>query len=415
MDRKKLLRSIVWSNLFLGNCLFHTRTQATDDEVTDDFLRHVSDESPENVKYLRREITEFGEPKDKLYWAIRFENMPIIEHLLQKGVDLNRVIPPSRAQHENEGETPLEQAIGNPRLVKLFLNHGANPNLKRIDQYGDEITPLGKAVKEGEVKTVKLLLKRKANPHWKDLQNRTLLHEAISRSCISRRAMSIVKTLLDLGLDPNGRDDADRVPLTGLMESILMDTDIRHYRTCELDELEYEGLSQDLIHGHKGSIESISQDISCSLQILKLFVNRSADINAQDNEGNTLLHWAIPFTWHDKEIPTRLYSLNTHPNLELFQTLIELGADVNLPNNAGDTPLDLLIQRKEELCYDNDALANEYDRIIEFLRENGAIAGHPEDEIESQPQEKNETEDESEKEEKTEDSEIEDEAEDSEN
>jgi hypothetical protein len=247
MDGKKLLRNAVVGNLFLGNCLFGSETQATDDEVTDDFLSNVSGESPNDVKHLKHEITEMGRSKNKLYWALRFENIPAIEHLLEKGVALNRVIPLSRAQHENEGETPLEQAIGNPRIVKLLLKHGADPNLKRIDEYGDEITPLGKAVKAGEVRTVKLLLKRGADHHWKDLQNCTLLHMAISRSCTPRRAMPIVKILLDLGLDPNGRDNAGQVPLTGLMHSILSDTDIRSYRIYELDELAREELSQDLI------------------------------------------------------------------------------------------------------------------------------------------------------------------------
>ncbi|MDR1366883.1 MAG: ankyrin repeat domain-containing protein [Puniceicoccales bacterium] len=403
MDEKKILKNIVIGSLFFGNCLSCAQTQAANDEVTKDFLSLVSGESPRNAEWLMHEITELGKPNHPLYWAIRFGNIPIIESLLP-GIDLNRVIPPSRAQHENEGETPLEQAIGDLEIVELLLNNGANPNLKRIDEYGNEITPLGKAVEAGAVSVVKLLLKQGANPHWKDLRNRTLLHMAMSFPFIPRDAIQMVKLFWDLGLDPNGKDDAGQVPLIELMRTILIDTDIRHYRICELDELEHEELSQKQIQDRQQSIESISQDLSCYCQILKLFVDRGADINAQNNKGNTLLHRAIPFTWHDKEIPTQIYILNTHPNLELFQTLIELGADINLPNNAEKTPLDLLLQRKEELCHNDKKLQDEYDEAIAFLREHGATEG--------QPREKSEAEDESEDEEKSEEIAAEDKAKD---
>ncbi|MDR0740957.1 MAG: hypothetical protein LBF34_04600, partial [Puniceicoccales bacterium] len=85
-----------------------------------------------------------------------------------------------------------------------------------------------------------------------------------------------------------------------------------------------------------------------------------------------------------------------HPNLELFETLIELGADVNIPNHEGKTPLDLLLQRKEELLVGDEALTNEYDQAIALLREHGAVEGHLKYETESQPEENSEDEDETE-------------------
>ncbi|MDR0740641.1 MAG: ankyrin repeat domain-containing protein, partial [Puniceicoccales bacterium] len=386
MNGKRLLKSIVWSNLLYGSCLSCAQTQVTNDEVTKNFLSLVTGESLRNVKYHMHEITEWGEPNNKLYWAIRFNNVPVIKRLLKKSIDLNHIIPSSHAQYENEGETPLEQAIGNPKLVKLFLNHGADPNLKRINKYGHEIIPLGEAVEAGAVETVKLLLSRGADPHWKDLQNRTLLHIAISDFCTSSNSLQIAELLLDQGIDPNSKDNAGRVPLAKLMCHILSETDAYHSYVWEMEllldqidlhsrdkigqvpltrlmshmlsekdayphhvwEMEHQALCRYQICRRRELIERTSQGINCCFQIIKLFVDRSADINIQDNEGNTLLHWAIPFTWQDEKIPTLLHSRNIHPNLELFETLIELGADVNIPNHEGKTPLDLLLQRKEE-------------------------------------------------------------------
>jgi ankyrin repeat protein len=361
-------------------------------------------------------------------------NVPVIKRLLKKDIDLNRVIPSSLARHENEGKTPLEQAasLGNRKIVKLLLSHGADPNFKRINEYDNEITPLRKAVGAGAVEVVKLLLKEGADPHWKDLQNRTLLHMAISNFCTSSNLLPITKLFLDQGIDPNSKDDAGQVPLTKLMCRILSETDAYHSYVREMEllldhinphsrdvgqvpltrlmfhmllekdayphhvwEMEHEALSRYQICNRKESIERISQNISRCLQILKLFVDCGADINAQDNQKNTLLHWAIPAISHAKENPTQIYHLHIHPNLELFKTLIALGADVNLPNNAGETPLDLLLQRKKELPVDDETLANEYDQIIALLLEHGA-EGYLRDETISQSLEKSEDENETE-------------------
>jgi ankyrin repeat protein len=352
-----VLKNMGWRSFFLGSYVFCANTWATNNEVDN--------------------------PKHEL--AMRFGNVPV-KRLFGESIAPNSVIPLSCAQHKNEGEMPQGQAITSWHLeiVKLLLDHGIDLNCKRIDQYGHEITPLEEAVKAGDAKTVRLLLEHGADPHWKDLRSRTLLHVVTADVRIPRHAMQIVEILLDQGLDPNSRNDEGQVPLVGVMHNILSETDIRHYF---IEESKRAVLHQNQNQNRKKSIKSISKDINCWLQILKLFVNRGSDINAQDNRGNTLLHWAIPFTGHDQKIPTLAHHMHTHSNLKLLKTLIELGADINLPDNAGKTPLDLTFLRKQELCHNDATLTNEYDRMIAFLRKHGAVEGQLGDEVESQSHE----------------------------
>jgi hypothetical protein len=65
----------------------------------------------------------------------------------------------------------------------------------------------------------------------------------------------------------------------------------------------------------------------------------------------------------------------------------------------------LVRQEKERLHHEKEIISAQYDRIITFLREHGAMKGQPQEKSETEKEEK--TEDESEKEEKTEDSEVE--------
>jgi ankyrin repeat protein len=383
MDGKKLLKNILWKSSFLGSFLFFTAVQAASIKVNDRFWTRDIGLRPGEVKSLNSEVRERGGPNNKLYWAIWFDNVALTKRLLEKGADPNRVIPPSRVPgnrrpRKNEGKTPLEHAAssGNPRIVKLLLKHGADINRKRIGEYDKETTPLREAVEMGKVNVVKLLLERGANPHWKDLQNRTLLHTAVSIFREARDSMLIVELLLDQGIDPNSKSDSGRVPLIGLMHQILSETSIYHQRIWEMNEAS----SRSQIRGRRESLERISRDIDRCFQILELFVNRGADINACDNNGNTLLHWAIPSIWH------------TNPNLELFKKLIEFGIDANRANDDGETPLDLLLRRKEELCHNDKKLQNEYDEAIAFLREHGATEGQPRDEMENQSNEEHEAE-----------------------
>ncbi|MDR1491766.1 MAG: ankyrin repeat domain-containing protein [Planctomycetaceae bacterium] len=59
------------------------------------------------------------------------------------------------------------------------------------------------------------------------------------------------------------------------------------------------------------------------VNVIKLLVNRGADIHLKNTQGATPLYWAAK-----------------NPNLEVVKFLVEQGADIQANDNGGETPLD---------------------------------------------------------------------------
>lgn len=78
-------------------------------------------------------------------------------------------------------------------------------------------------------------------------------------------------------------------------------------------------------------------------EIYKILLENGADVNATNNDGNTLLH-----------------ELAFAPDLEIINLLIENGADVNAINKRGESVFDFMIKKKVD------------NKIIEILKKHGA-------------------------------------------
>jgi ankyrin repeat protein len=258
---------------------------------------------------MKNEITPRKTLENKLLLAIDKKNEKLVEHLLKKGANPNAVRFLIKGEgKEYLGLTALSNAalFGNVKIVRLLLNYGADPNLKtdRSDR------PLHRAV---------------GSAH---------------KSCYK-----IVRLLLNRKADPNARRCGGQTPLMCLVEDILVKT--KYYRSYVKKRVNV-------------AARRTFRDIACRLQILKLLVDHGADINAQDDDGNTILHTAASFGFRKS------------PNLKLFKECIKLGVDVDIPNRNGDTPLDFLLQRKKEIPNGNEALNDEYDKITALFRAHGA-------------------------------------------
>jgi len=122
--------------------------------------------------------------KSPLSVAIDSENLEIIELIVETGVDINSVFIKSVEDDKGAltsyfiekgadvnysgfmGNTPLLYAIGNKNynLVNQLISKGAKINY--FNKYeGSSIPPLTKAVKTKDLKMVKLLVEKGANPH----------------------------------------------------------------------------------------------------------------------------------------------------------------------------------------------------------------------------------------------------------
>jgi len=176
------------------------------------------------------------------------------------------------------------------------------------------VSKLLEATISGDVKSVKKLLKEGADPNVRDEEGRTPLHHAVKDN-----RLDIVKLLVESGADVNAPDNYGLTPL--------------HYA------------------------------VHCGYEKLVDFLLRhGADPNAKDIGGNTPLHISA-FEGHPATIilPLELGSRSEEPEtyMRIAKLLIKSGADVNMKNNGGRTPLHAAV------------LQNRID-IVRLLLESGA-------------------------------------------
>lgn len=134
--------------------------------------------------------------------------------------------------------------------------------------------------------------------------------------------------ILASGVDLNAADDSGRTPLMSLAGSLSMGEEKTERLLALLDRgadpLLKDGLDATVLHW----IEWYPVDADFSAFLDKV-LEAGVDVNEPDGMGDTPLHWVVfPFG-------------NTTNGSALVRCLLDHGADKNIRNAAGATPLDL--------------------------------------------------------------------------
>jgi ankyrin repeat protein len=201
----------------------------------------------------------------------------LVELLLKFGADANK-------QDENN-VTPLHLALRKKwfDIARKLLEHGANPNAKNDQgQITLHLLLQPTYAELGHADLVELL-KRGANVNAQDENSTTPLHLASSIG-----SYPTARELLDRGANPNAQDNQGRTPLQLLLEN--------------------------------------SNNLNGCLDLAGLLLSYGADMNIQDKNNVTALHWATN-RWV----------------LQVAQVLLEHGAQVNMKNDRDQTSLHLLL------------------------------------------------------------------------
>ena len=264
------------------------------------------------------------------------------------GVDIN--------EHNSRGMTPLICAItsNKPEPVKFLIDHGAYINLS--DTSG--ATPLLNAIANYNYDIIKLLINAGADVNICDRFNSSPLYHCVVNSGDlvffndyifkdnkkdkptkkeeedNNNKLEIIGLLIDKGADMNHLNDDGVSPI---LQSII-DNNLHIF-----DLFVKKGFD---INSYIGTAENTPLNI-CIVNKNPLFIDylleKGADINKPDKEG------FLP-----------IYSAIISDNLKLVKDLIEKGVDINGPiNSDNDTPI-------AEAC----KLNREY--IVNYLLEAGA-------------------------------------------
>lgn len=233
-----------------------------------------------------------------LVWAVEAQSEEAVMHLLDAGANPDVLCGDdfpalSRAVRTSRG------TIGVPGIVRLLLDHGADPNIR--DKYGQ--TPLCIAVEESLKHVANDLLDAGANPN-------VLMKSGISLLCMAvsigdEMDNDVVSLLLESGCDPNLVDrDGYTAPYRAVRSRHIQHT----------NELIKYGADPNIATGKMRwtplHFATNAREILCC----SFLCNNGADPNIEDAAGSTPLH--IAFRGRDTEIRHLLLQHGADPNAE---------------------------------------------------------------------------------------------------
>ena len=277
--------------------------------------------------------------------AVQFRRVAVVQELLKAGARIDEM--------DWDGETVLHVAAENGELsiLKMLIRAGADVNrngiltplvwaalrghidiVRELISKGASVNTsmqgygnaLHAAVTSGRTEVVRVLIQAGAHVNDLDGNEETPLNDAVLKGNIT-----IVQELLNAGADVNRTNKNGKIPLAVALEKGYDDiAKLLCNATVGLKPVEKErDLECDLLTAaEKGTIEQVRD-----------LIRQGADVNVQDEYGFTPLISAI---------------INEH--LDICKELVKAGADVNMKSEAGMTALHFLGDRLYSPLSTND-------------------------------------------------------------
>ncbi|MHC1696952.1 MAG: ankyrin repeat domain-containing protein [Geobacteraceae bacterium] len=219
----------------------------------------------------------------------------------------------------------LNQGNGDPKLVKTFIEQGADVNYSDVEY---RITPLHNAVHFGYGEVTKLLLEHGADVNAKNVEGNTPLFAAVHQ-----QHAEITDILIRKGADVNAKNKYGYAPIRAASRT--------------------------------GNSKT-----------LKMLIQGGADVNARDDQGSTPLHVAVAEGNADTvkilidngadidavgafgDAP--IHSAVAYRQIKIVEVLVSEGASLTIRDKRGNTPLDIAEQ-------------NDYAELIAIMKKHRGV------------------------------------------
>ena len=265
--------------------------------------------SPLPLLFLFCSALHAADPLDvSLHKAVLKNDAELVTVLIGQGVSVE--------QRDNDGMTPMFRAAykGYDQIVRLLLAAQADPNAR--DKWDN--TPIFLAAAGGRITTLELLIENGARIDATNAHLENPLYSAVRND-----KASVAQFLLEHGADPNvWAKGTAFAPLH--YAAMRADPDLLEALLAAGSQVNAKGelgatpLHMAAAHGRPSAVDRLSA--------------AGADVNARADTGATPLHYALTFGYTN--VPA------------VISTLLRNGADPNLVDDNGESPMDVAKDKK---------------------------------------------------------------------
>lgn len=278
--------------------------------------------------------------------AIDQRNTKVAEMLINAGANINIA--------DIHNNTPLSLAVekGNIELIKTLIAKGADVNKK--DNFNQSL--LSKALFKGNIDVVRLLLENGVDVNERNEKNETYIFYALSKN-----RTEILKLLIEKGADVNVQSSYRRpfIPNVDVEEpkEILHSTPLQDAMSYGENEETFIILLENGAKIQNLGSFLVATTIRQHIKVLKLLAKRGEDFNEKQGSLSalrvslqfnnpeliqTLIDGGADIDEELSETPLLIYAIKAPASkikTENVELLIENGANVNVKDKNGGTPL----------------------------------------------------------------------------
>lgn len=317
-----------------GNTVLH-KEAALNDKSLAIFLMEIG---------VNPAITDFS-GKNFLYYALEkgIESLDVLEKALELGCDINcksdsgKTLIHASVEYyiAAKGDKALKEA--HFAMIKQLLEK--NIAINATDNNGENV--LFALTKAMEFELIEFFIEEDIFIDQKNIRDETVFGIAVTNGI---EGINILMLYLNNNISTNIRNVDDKTPIEMLIDILLFEEN-RKPIDAELKALikedgEYLTIFKTIMRNAKINLQQIGSAgkplffepvFYYNKNLLKLFKDFNVDMNTKDNDGNNII-LALMERNEKKLMPRKTY-------LMTLQNVITLGADVNVQNSEGITPL----------------------------------------------------------------------------